>query len=121
MFLLQVTRVEGKKLEPAVRLPFTTFFPTFNSDQAILAPNWAGVEKLLNQRGEASEKPMTKEDRSKFKKNYAGTEVELIVHETGYFSGIPRNLPEEVGSWQGRGFQFSTNIVVMKAIEQRAE
>jgi hypothetical protein len=50
---------------------------------------------------------------AELQKGYVGREVRLAVYETGGYSGIPGNLPRDVGVWQDHRFGFSTWLVVL--------
>ncbi|MEM9346934.1 MAG: hypothetical protein AAGB26_09995 [Planctomycetota bacterium] len=45
--------------------------------------------------------------------DYVGKQVRLAVYETGGFSGIPGNLPDDVPVWQDHAFGFSARLVVL--------
>lgn len=50
---------------------------------------------------------------AELEKGYVGNEMRLAAYETGGYSGIPRDLPQDVPSWQDHSFAFSTSLVLL--------
>lgn len=110
LYLLDVTEIEGKKLDNAIRLKFSVP-PIAN---AKIASTHFGLYELKN--GERP-KILSSDKLAELEKGYVGSEFKLAVYESGGFSGIPNNLPEDFPAWQGTNFHFSTQMIVLKQLE----
>lgn len=106
LYLLKVTHVGAKKLAEPPVLEFSV-------------PGHTGV-KLANDIFELYELKtgkqtggLTDEQIEVLEKEYVGKKVRLVTYEVGEYSGIPRELPEGIGVWAGRGFHFSTSLIVL--------
>ena len=50
---------------------------------------------------------------ARLEQGYVGKEFHLTAYETGGYSGIPHNMPDDVPLWQDHGFHFSTSLIVV--------
>ena len=105
-YLLRVTQVNGHSLARPPVMEFSV-------------PGFVSV-KLANDDFDLYElKTGTKTGRldsaqiADLQKGYVGKQVRLAMYETGEYSGIPHNLPEDVPVWPDRAFGFSTSLVVL--------
>ncbi|HPF38830.1 MAG TPA: hypothetical protein P5081_18500 [Phycisphaerae bacterium] len=105
-YLLRVTNVDGRPLEPSRVKEFSV-------------PPFIGV-KLANDdfrlhkiKTGAEAKSLDANQVEDLKKGYVGKEVRLAVYETGAYSGMPRNLSDDVPVWQSTDFVFSTWLVIL--------
>ena len=114
IYLLRVTHVEGKKLERPINMRFDVFPLTFDFEKLPLASSHHGFKKLLN---EISEKPLTPQEHAAQKDAYVGKIVKLTGYETGGYTGIPHNLPDEIPAWPDAGFHFSPQLIILKSLE----
>lgn len=105
-YLLRVSEVDGRPLQQPQLMEFSV-------------PGFVNV-KLANDDFDLYElKTGEKAGRldsaqiEEMQKGYVGKAVRLAVYETGGYSGIPDNLPDDVPSWQDHGFGFSTSLVIL--------
>lgn len=56
---------------------------------------------------------LSDDETRELEKGFVGKHVKLWAYETGYYSGIPNNLPKGYPVGQGRRFGFSTYLVVL--------
>jgi hypothetical protein len=103
-YLLRVTHVAARGLDEPVVMEFST---RGNSE---LANDVFDLYELKH--GEKA-RGLDSKQIEKLEEGYVGKDLRLVVYETGGFSGIPADLPPEVGSWQDRSFHFSTSLVVL--------
>lgn len=105
-YLLKVTHVAGKKLDDSITVKF--YVPPFASVK--IANNTFALYELKT--GEKTGR-LTSNQINELEKGYVGKTVRLVVYESGSFSGIPDNLPDDVPVWQDTGFHFSTMLNVL--------
>jgi hypothetical protein len=105
-YLLKVVAVDGARLTQPPSLHFEV-------------PTWARVELAsdpialhrLRKGKEASS--LSDEQMRELEAGYVGRTVRLAAYETGGFTGLPRNWPKGAPSVQGRGFSFTTSLVLL--------
>lgn len=105
-YLLNVTHVAGKKLDKNITLEF--YVPAFASVK--IANHTFALYELKN--GKRTGR-LSSTQIDELEKGYVGKSVRLVVYESGGFTGIPNNLPEDVPVWQDTSFHFSTSINVL--------
>ena len=109
-FLLKITQVNSKPLGKPVVMNFGSMpFHDVN-----LANN---DFKLYELKHGQKPKSLDTEQVTELKKGYVGRIVKLMVYETGEFTGIPKNLPEDVLIWQDTSFGFSSYLYVIKMLD----
>lgn len=106
-FLLKVTLVGSKKLAEPRILEFAV--PSHVGVQ--LANDIFELHELKT--GQKKVGGLNDKQTEELEKGYAGKVVRLVVYEVGGYSGIPRDLPNDIGVWAGRGFHFSTSLIVL--------
>lgn len=112
-YFLKVTHVDGKPL----RRPSVCSFVQhrFATKNVKIANDDFELYELRNGKRAGS---LSGEQVRDLEKSYVGTQLELIVYETGGFRGIPENLPKEVLVWQDYGYGFQTELIVMDQISE---
>jgi hypothetical protein len=105
-FLLRVTEVNGRELADQPLCEFGV--PAFLRKNLARTHDELYEMKHGKKAGELSGKQMEALERG-----YVGREFTLDAYETGGFSGIPKNMPDDVMQWQDRGFGFHTSLVVL--------
>ena len=99
-YLLRVAEVNGVKLKAEPILDFTL---ASGSRMKLAKDNFELYElKTGKKTGE-----LTGLETKKLKQNYVGKTLSLQVYELGGFSGMPKNLPQEVTAWPDRGSRNS--------------
>lgn len=106
IYLLRVTKVAGHPLGKPVNLEFAV--PGFSNVR--LACNAFDLYRLKTGK-EAGQ--LDSKEIAELEKGYVGKERHLLVYETGEYSGIPRDLPQDAPVWQDHSFVFSTSLVVL--------
>jgi hypothetical protein len=105
-FLLRVTHVDGRELADKPLCEFGV--------PAYLRKNLARTHfELYEMKYGRRARELTDGQEDALERGYVGKEFILDVYETGSFSGIPRNMPDDVPLWQDRGFGFRTSLVVL--------
>jgi hypothetical protein len=112
VYLLKVTRVDGKELKPAPLMEFSV-----KNFASLELPNRAF--DLYEMKHGKAEDWLNMPQIAELEKDYVGKKVRLAVYEVGSFHGLPTPLPEDVGLWADVGFQFSTSLTVLS--ERNAE
>ena len=111
-FFLRVTEVNGKKLDSE---PIIDFFLAPGSRAKLANDNFELYElKTGKKTGE-----LTGSKIEKLKEDYVGRALLLQVYELGSFSGLPKNLPQEVMVWQDRGFHFRTYLRILREVDAK--
>jgi len=105
-YLLQVTEVNGVKLSV---MPIMEFSLDHAQDTGLAADNF----QLYYIRNKKEADGLTSDQIAELKIGYVGKSVSLVVYETGKFSGVPRNLPDDAFLWQDEGFCFEPNLEVL--------
>jgi hypothetical protein len=105
-FLLRVTHVNRRELDDKPLCEFGV--PAFLRKN--LAQTYFELYEL--KRGKQA-RELTDRQEDALERGYVGKEFILDAYETGGFSGIPRNMPDDVPLWQDRGFGFRTSLVVV--------
>jgi hypothetical protein len=105
-YLLRVSRIGGRVLDKPMVMEFEV--PSFISVD--LANDVFDLYELKHGERIGSLQP---EQIKEIEQGYVGRTVQLIVYETGSFSGVPMNLPPDFVTWQDRMFGFSTRLVVL--------
>ena len=106
-YLLRVTDVDGRLLESP---PVMTFF----------VPGFSGVKLARNNfelheiKTGAKVGSLNQEQVEKLQQGYVGKEMRLVVYEIGQFTGMPKELPNDVLSWQDVGFGFRTLLNILE-------
>lgn len=109
-YLLKVTSVNGVPLESQ---PIMDFSLDHAIDVRLAEDNFALF--LLKNNDVASS--LTADQVRKLQTGYVGKEVSLWVYETGGFSGMPSDTPEDSAIWQDRGYGFYTHLEILKEIK----
>ena len=107
-YKLTITQVNGVPLEPAVVSRFDVH--PFATKNVRLANDSFSLHEL---RTGNKAKSISSTQMKKLEEGYLGSSVDLLAYETGTYEGIPTNLPADMVTWQGSGFQFMTKIVVI--------
>ncbi|MFA7235978.1 MAG: hypothetical protein WC058_03855 [Phycisphaeraceae bacterium] len=105
-YRLQVTEVNGQPLPQPVSLEFCkeSFIPV-----DIASEPFALYEmKHGKETGSLNESQI-----AELEKEYVGRRMHLLVYETGGYSGVARNMPEDLAIWQDHAFAFSTQLVIL--------
>jgi hypothetical protein len=110
LYLLRVTHVNGKELETAPLMRFSS--PSFASVE--LANHTFALYELKHG---AKAKSLASSQIEKLEKGYVGKKVRLIVYEVGGFHGIPNQLPNDVPVWADAAFHFETTLSVLRSRE----
>lgn len=50
---------------------------------------------------------------AKLKNEYVDKEVTLVCYETGEFTGMPEDIPDDVLPWQEAGFRFKSKLEIL--------
>jgi len=103
-YLLAVIEVNGSLLQDK---PVLEFSLNHSLDVELAVDN---IE-LINMFGEGDD--LSEEYVNGLKKKYVGKEVSLLVYETGHFSGVPNDLPDNALLWQDEGFNFKSTLEVL--------
>jgi len=109
-YLLKVTSVNGVPLDSQ---PIMDFSLDHAMDVELAENNFALF--LLKNNDEVSS--LTADQVRELQIGYVGKEVSLWVYETGGFSGMPSDTPENSYIWQDRGYGFYTHLEVLKEIK----
>lgn len=110
LYLLKVTHVAGKKLD----VPPMMKFSVLGIKPIQLASQTRALYELKH--GVQVDR-LSSLQIEELEKGYVGKKVRLSVYETGGFTGIPKQLPEDVPEWADTGFQFSTSLVVLNELK----
>jgi hypothetical protein len=105
-FMLRVTAVDNVPLPDAMNMRFSV--PAFV--RVPIASNYFELHKLKTGERAAS---LDTAQMEQLAEGYVGKRVRLACYESGGFSGMPKNKPPDVPSWQDRGFGFSTSLIVL--------
>jgi hypothetical protein len=105
-YLLRVTELDGRPLIPT---PYMHFFVHGVASVNLANDDFALYELKKGQKAHQLDSKQIAE----LEKGYVGKQVRLVVYEAGEYSGMPRNLPPEIGMWQDHGFVFSTYLGVL--------
>lgn len=109
-YLLRVTAVDGRTLAKPVLMHFSSS----GLSPVRVAPNeWALYELKHGEKATQLDSASV----AKLEEGFVGSVHNLIVYETGGFSGlpdVPPRLAEEVPLGAGYGFGFMTELVVVK-------
>ncbi len=105
-YLLRVMKVNGRPLTPPPLMRFHV--PGF-----IAVKLAKDDSELYELKYGAKTGSLSSAKIEELQKDYVGKQVRLAVYETGGYSGIPKNLPDDVPAWQDSSFGFSTWIVVV--------
>ena len=108
VYLLKVTSVAGKSLTPPVTIVFRSQF------EAVLLPGnvLQLQEKKLGKKGGI----VSEAAQQNLEKDYVGSKVKFLAYESGRFRGIPHDLPADFPVWQDTGFEFQSEIVLLKKL-----
>lgn len=105
-YLLRITEVDGHPLAVPAVMEFTV--PGFAGVQ--LASNDSDLYELKTGTKAGTLEPAQIE---RLREGYVGRQVLLAVYETGQYSGVPHNVPQDIPTWQDRGFGFRSLLVVL--------
>jgi len=105
-YLLKVTHVNNEIITSKPILEFSVL----HARDVNLAPD--NFELFFVTNGYEA-KELTSSQIEDLKKGYVGKEVTLVCYETGEFSGMPDNLPDDVLPWQDHGFVFKTKLEIL--------
>lgn len=105
-YLLRVTEVNGRPLALSPLMEFSV--PSFVSVK-LATDNFDLYEMKLG----AKTGQLDSAQIEQLQKGYVGKQVRLAVYETGGYSGIPDNLPDDLPTWHDHSFSFKTWIVVL--------
>jgi hypothetical protein len=112
-FLLKVTRVNEKELNPSVLMRFGVRPGLRNA----LVENEGQFDELcgfLRQPGNfLNSKPLSEEEIKTFERNYVGSRHKLSVYEAAHFEGVPEKLPSGKNAWNGPTFGLYTTVAVV--------
>lgn len=111
-YLLKIVSVEGKPLAQPPLMEFS--IPGFVN--VPLANTSFSLFKLKTGRTAGS---LDDAQVRKIEQGYVGATFRLLAYETGGFRCIPRHLPQDL-LWQDRGFGFSTHLVLLKDLTDKA-
>lgn len=108
-YLLRVTRVNGKALpEPALmRFDKSPF-----SDIKVAVDAFSLHEMKTGRKAAR----LTDQEIAELEKDYVGSTMHLIAYESGRFSGIPHNLPQDTPPWQDRIFGLSNKLDILEQL-----
>ena len=109
-YLLKVTKVGSN---PVAKPPICQF-RTHSWDRVQLACDTFSLYELKKGKktGQLSDSQIRE-----LENGYVGQTYRLLVYEQGYYSGIPKDLPEDVAIWQDTSFAFSTHLIVLRILD----
>jgi len=109
-YLLEILKINGRKLSKPIITVFsdTTCQMSVNYDD-----RYAQVDGK-------PKKGLTSSMIEQINKNYVGQHYDLLVYETGRFTGPRLNMVPNELQGQGEGFGFETSIVIIKVYGQTA-
>lgn len=107
IYLLRVTQVAGRQLDTPVNIEFTV--RPFGDAKL---PREASALYEMKTGNKATQ--LDSKEISELEKAYVGTQKRLLAFETGGYSGIPRDLPRNIFSWQDHSFAFLTSLIVLE-------
>ena len=110
-YLLEVIEVNGSNME---KRPVLEFSLRHSLDVDLAANN----AQLINKFGGEGNNGRGEDIVPSLKTNYVGKEVNLLVYETGKFSGVPNDLPDNAPLWQDEGFGFRSTLEVLLQVDQ---
>jgi hypothetical protein len=113
-YLLRVTEMNGRPLPT----PQTMEFRVPGFVRVALASGNFDLYELKNGKPTGS---LTGEQIAELEKGYVGKQVRLAAYETGGYTGVPDNLPEDVPTWQDYGFHFRSYLIVLAERPLQAE
>ncbi len=111
LYLLNVTHVDGKKLNAPPLLRFS--IPRFASVK--LANH---TFSLYEMKHGTKARSLDSSQIAELEKDYVGRSVRLVVYEVGSFHGAPNDLPKDVPEWADFGFHFSTSLIALAQREK---
>lgn len=114
LYLLKVTRVDGKELHSHPLMQFSTA----GSGTRELAEH---TFALFEMKHGTKVKSLDSSQIAELEKGYVGRKVRLVVNEVGSFHGIPKKLPKEVAIWADFGFHFSTSLIVLNKLDTNSK
>jgi hypothetical protein len=106
LYLLEVTHVNGRSLTEPQMMEFAVppwISASLANDNLDLHEMKTG-QKAGSLDGDAIEE---------LERGYVGKRVRVAVYEVGRFTGIPRNLPDDVPVWADVGFWFRSSLIVV--------
>lgn len=110
LYLLKVTRVDGKELHSN---PLMQFSATGGGTLELANNTFA----LYEMKHGTKAKSLDSSQIAELEKGYVGRKVRLVVNEIGSFHGLPKKLPKEVPNWADFGFHFSTSLIVLNELD----
>ncbi|MEY3395329.1 MAG: hypothetical protein RL346_1565 [Verrucomicrobiota bacterium] len=108
-YRLKITKVNGVELDSQPIMEFSLD----HAPDVQLPDNHFSLYRLKNKQ-EANE--LSGDQIKELQAGYVGESVDLLVYETGGFSGMP-DLPDDTDLWQARGYGFRTHLEVLKKTE----
>ena len=103
-YLLKISKIGDKPLASPVLMEFRS-----HRSSEPLPGNFLELKKSKISQRKGSSKNL--------EKGYIGKEVHLLVYETGSYSGIPNELPDNFELWQDTGFEFRTSLSILKILD----
>lgn len=115
-YFLQVRNVDGVPLKSRVFMPFEVRGGNLDGDDPFGGGGFSiptNSFELYRQKNGRNAKELSSNEIRELEKGFIGRNYKLLAYETGMFSGVPKGLPKNYPVWQGRGFSFSTHLVVL--------